>query len=236
MHLPPQPPLIPPARPVLHHPPTRCCAAGRFAGPLVVAGVTRIATPSGQTNFCTDWVAQPDGSFTCEGPWDQQCAITGGRGAGQGSRPAYTLTLTRPSNTALQLLSHPPFFPLLHPAGDDYFVGGCILYNALIMYPVMAGGCATKRQLARAGWRLLAGQMADSWPVSAHHNGTRAGGGHRAAVRADTLHARELLHSPAAPASWDPPGPPCPLPACRPPVLHQPGLPCRALPQLELGQ
>lgn len=73
-------------------------SAGRFAGPLVVAGVTRMATPSGETNYCTDWVTEPDGSFSCNGPPDQQCVIT----------------------------------------GDQYYIFGCVLYNVIPMYAVMA--------------------------------------------------------------------------------------------------
>ena len=76
--------------------------AGRFAGPLVVAGVTRIATPDGQVNFCTDWQTGANGTPDCVGPWDQQCAIT----------------------------------------GDMYWVGGCVLYNAIPMYSAVAGASA----------------------------------------------------------------------------------------------
>ena len=52
-------------------------AAGRFAGPLVIGGVTRIATPDGQVGFCTEWTTGPDGAPDCAGPPDQQCVITG---------------------------------------------------------------------------------------------------------------------------------------------------------------
>lgn len=50
-------------------------AAGRFAGPLVVAAVTRIATPSGETGVCTQW---DDAGEDCIGPPNEQCIITGG--------------------------------------------------------------------------------------------------------------------------------------------------------------
>lgn len=52
-------------------------AGGRFAGPLVVGGVTKIATPWGETGYCTEWATGADGSADCVGPWDQQCVITG---------------------------------------------------------------------------------------------------------------------------------------------------------------
>ena len=54
-------------------------SAGRFAGPLVMGAATFISTPAGQTNVCTTgWIVAPDGSISCDGPPDQQCAITGG--------------------------------------------------------------------------------------------------------------------------------------------------------------
>jgi hypothetical protein len=56
-----------------------CASAGRFAGPLIVGGVTKIATPSGQTGYCTEWAVGSDGSEDCVGPYDQQCVITGDR-------------------------------------------------------------------------------------------------------------------------------------------------------------
>lgn len=53
-------------------------AGGRFAGPLVAAAIAYIATPSGDTNVCTNWVLNADGSYTCAGqPPSAQCAITG---------------------------------------------------------------------------------------------------------------------------------------------------------------
>ncbi len=52
-------------------------AAGRFAGPLIVGGVTKIATPDGQTGYCTEWATGAGGAEDCVGPPDQQCVITG---------------------------------------------------------------------------------------------------------------------------------------------------------------
>ncbi|KAL4448828.1 hypothetical protein ABPG77_007545 [Micractinium sp. CCAP 211/92] len=53
-------------------------SGGRFAGPLVAAAIAYIATPSGDTNVCTDWVENADGSWSCAGqPPSAQCAITG---------------------------------------------------------------------------------------------------------------------------------------------------------------
>ena len=52
-------------------------SAGRFAGPLIVAAITRIATPAGDTFVCTTgWIFEPDGDVTCNGPPDLQCGVT----------------------------------------------------------------------------------------------------------------------------------------------------------------
>ncbi|PSC76881.1 major facilitator superfamily domain-containing 8-like [Micractinium conductrix] len=76
-----------------------CAAsAGRFAGPLVVAAVTRIATPSGVTGYCSEPVTAADGSLMCATP-QNACLIT----------------------------------------GNNYYVEGCVLYNAIPMYAAMAG-------------------------------------------------------------------------------------------------
>lgn len=66
----------PPAhRTAPHQPPST--AAGRFAGPLIIGGVTKIATPGGQTGYCTEWAIGPDGAEDCVGPPEAQCVITG---------------------------------------------------------------------------------------------------------------------------------------------------------------
>lgn len=109
-------------------------AAGRFAGPLVVAGVTKIATPSGEAGYCTQWSTGADGAPDCIGPYDQQCVITGAQqrwgsaGAALGLCQALCCmqqTLPSPS---------PPLF-----LGDRYWVGGCVLLHAIPMYAAMAG-------------------------------------------------------------------------------------------------
>lgn len=52
-------------------------SAGRFAGPLIVAAITRISTPNGDTFVCTTgWIVEPDGDVTCNGPPELQCGIT----------------------------------------------------------------------------------------------------------------------------------------------------------------
>lgn len=74
-------------------------AAGRFAGPLIVGAVTRIATPSGDTNYCPapGWIDTSDGP-QCQNTTDS-CAIT----------------------------------------ASTYYVQGCVLYNAIPFFSVMAG-------------------------------------------------------------------------------------------------
>ncbi|GAB4814373.1 hypothetical protein N2152v2_001419 [Parachlorella kessleri] len=71
-------------------------SAGRFAGPLVIGAVTRLATPNGSVHVCTQFSQDYN---TCTGPADEQCIIL----------------------------------------GAEYYVEGCILYNALVFYPIMAG-------------------------------------------------------------------------------------------------
>jgi hypothetical protein len=128
--------------------PPRLCppsAAGRFAGPLVVAGVTHIATPAGQTNYCTDLVVDDGGNVSCDGPPAQQCIITGDeyyvqvgrlrRRAGRlggckiwaGGLAGYKVLSAFHSNSAHPV---PP-----SPRG----LQGCVLYNVIPMYAAMAG-------------------------------------------------------------------------------------------------
>ncbi|GAB4814374.1 hypothetical protein N2152v2_001420 [Parachlorella kessleri] len=78
-------------------------AFGRFAGPLIIGAVTRMATPDGDSHVCTQF---SDDYSTCLGPADQQCIVLGK------SPPAYC---------------------------EEYYVQGCVLYNAQIYYPIMAG-------------------------------------------------------------------------------------------------
>ena len=51
-------------------------ASGRFAGPLILAAVTFIATPSGQTHYCANgYGTDSSGNPICLGDTDTSCAI-----------------------------------------------------------------------------------------------------------------------------------------------------------------